>query len=172
MMGLLSRLFAAAPVIALAGLDDAANLAALHAASFGRGWTEDEFEQLLLDRRVVGQRAALGREVVGFVISRIVEAEAEILSVAVACSWRGRGLAGQLLDAHLRMLAGRGTRTVFLEVEDGNTHARRLYARRHFRQVDARKGYYPQPEGGSTALILRCDLAPALPDAMAPPRCD
>lgn len=160
MMGFLTRMFAAAaPAVSLASPGDAASLAMLHAASFRRGWTEDEFERLLLDRRVVAQRALLGREVAGFIISRVVSGEAEILSVAVAPSRRGRGLAGRLLDAHLRTLAGLGTSTVFLEVDEGNAPARRLYARRHFHQVGAREGYYPRSGGrGSTALVLRCDL--------------
>ena len=46
--------------------------------------------------------------------------EAEILSVAVAASRRGKGLARQLLDLHLRRLAGLGARAVFLEVDEGN----------------------------------------------------
>ena len=57
----------------------------------------------------------VGRSLAGFIISRRVLEEAEILSVAVAASRRGKGLARQLLDLHLRRLAGLGARTVFLE---------------------------------------------------------
>jgi ribosomal-protein-alanine N-acetyltransferase len=160
MMDVLKRLFArAAPVLAEAGPRHAAAFTALHAASFRRGWSEDEFERLLMDRNVVAHGAHLGRKVVGFIVSRIVVGEAEILSVAVARGQQGRGLARRLLDLHLRRLAGLGVRTVFLEVDDDNVPARRLYARAAFREVGRRDGYYPQGRGGAgAALILRRDL--------------
>src|SRR6202521_5100583 len=120
----LFRLFArAAPQLAIAGPGDAAGFARLHTASFGHGWTEDEFERLLLDRNVLAHRAGTGRELRGFIISRLAADEAGILSVSVAASQRGRGLAGRLLDLHLRALAGRGARAVFLEVDNDNVAA-------------------------------------------------
>lgn len=160
MRAFLHRLFGRAePVLAEAGPRDAAALAVLHGVSFRRGWSEDEFERLLLDRAVVAHRADVRRAVRGFIISRLVAGEAEILSVAVAPGDRGRGLARRLLDLHLRRLAGLGIRTVFLEVDEDNAPARRLYARAGFREVGRRPGYYPQPSGGAAAaLILRRDL--------------
>jgi len=155
----LFRLFArAAPQLTPAGPADAPSFAKLHAASFGRGWSEDEIEQLLLDRNVLAHRASAGCNLDGFIISRLAADEAEILSVAVAASRRGRGLAGRLLDLHLRALAGRGARAVFLEVDGDNIAARRLYARRYFREVGRREAYYPRPGGGSRALVLRRDF--------------
>jgi [ribosomal protein S18]-alanine N-acetyltransferase len=155
----LFRLFArAAPQLAAAGPGDAAAFARLHAASFKRGWSEDEFERLLVDRNVLAHRAGGGRWLAGFILSRIAADEAEILSVAVDAARRGGGVAGRLLDLHLSALAGRGARTVFLEVDDDNVAARRLYARRHFREVGRREAYYAREGGGSRALVLRRDL--------------
>jgi ribosomal-protein-alanine N-acetyltransferase len=156
----LKRLFGRAePALAPAHPRDAAVLAALHAASFNRGWSEHEFEQLLTDRNVVADRAARGRAMIGFIVSRRAADEAEILSVAVARSFRGRGLARRLLDLHLRRLAGLGLRTVFLEVDEDNTPARRLYVRAGFGEVGRRSGYYAQGNGNTTAaLVLRRDL--------------
>jgi [ribosomal protein S18]-alanine N-acetyltransferase len=149
---------------------DAADLAALHGASFHRGWSEDEFERLLLDRAVVAHRVTIGRRLAGFIISRIIAGEAEILSVAVTSARRGKGLARQMLNLHLRRLAGLGTRTVFLEVNEGNVPANRLYQRAGFRTVGRREGYYPDradknreghfpgQAGSAAALVLRCEL--------------
>jgi [ribosomal protein S18]-alanine N-acetyltransferase len=161
MKGLIARLFGRPePMLTEAGPRDAAALAALHSASFRRGWSEDEFERLLLDRGVLAHRAMLGQRPVGFIISRIAAGEAEILSVAVARAHQGRGLARRLLDLHMRRLAGLGVRTIFLEVDDDNTPARRLYARSAFRQVGRRDGYYPRAGTASgAALVLRRDLA-------------
>jgi [ribosomal protein S18]-alanine N-acetyltransferase len=158
MIGIISRLFARGePNLSEAGPRDAGALAALHAASFHHGWSENEFEQLLFDRNVIAHRAAVAGSVVGFILSRLVAGEAEILSVAVAASRRGKGLGRQLLDLHLRRLAGLGTRAVFLEVDANNAPARRLYQRAGFRSVGRREGYYPTGHG-SAALILRRDL--------------
>jgi len=158
MIGYLRRLFARSePVLSEAGPRDAAAIAQLHAASFHRGWSDTEIERMLLDRHVLAHRATSGRIFAGFILSRMVTDEAEILSVAVAARWRGRGLARRLLDLHLRRLAGLGTRAVFLEVEEGNQPALRLYRRAGFRQVGRREGYY-QESRGAAALILRRDL--------------
>lgn len=158
MMQLVTRLFTRGEaVLSEAGPRDAGAMAALHGAAFHRGWSDDEFERLLLDRNVVAHRAVLWRSLVGFIVSRLVLEEAEILSIAVASSRRGRGLAQRLLDLNLRRLAGLGARTVFLEVDEGNVPARRLYRRAGFRDVGRREGYYPAGQGGA-ALILRRDL--------------
>jgi len=157
MIGIITRLFAREAAISQAGPVDARALAALHASSFHRGWSEDEFERLLSDRHVVAHRATAGAALAGLILSRIVQDEAEILSIAVASARRGRGLARQLLDINLRRLAALGARSVFLEVEEGNTSARRLYRRAGFQEVGRRERYYA-PERGAAALVLRRDL--------------
>ena len=157
-MNWLARLFARAePTLSTGTPRDARALAVIHAASFNRGWSEHEFELLLTDRSVVADCATSGRRNIGFILSRRAADEAEILSVAVARTWRGRGLARRLLDLHLRRLAGLGLRAVFLEVDEDNTPARRLYARAGFREVGRRPRYYAR-SGGKGALVLRRDL--------------
>jgi ribosomal-protein-alanine N-acetyltransferase len=147
------------PVLAQAQPRDAAALSAIHIASFNRGWREQEFEQLLTDRNVIADRATSGRKLVGFIVSRRAVDEAEILSVAVARNWRGRGLSRKLLDLHLRRLAGLGLRAVFLEVDEDNVPARKLYARAGVSQVGRRPGYYAQARAKpAAALVLRRDL--------------
>ncbi len=139
---------------------DAFAIAPLHAASFRRGWSEQEVEGLLVDRTVIAHRAMSGNVLIGFIMSRQVEDEAEILSVAVAGERRGRGLARNLLTLHLRRLAGLGARTVFLEVDEDNKPAIRLYDRAGFHEISRRPNYYPVAGGKpATALVLRRDLA-------------
>src|SRR3990172_5311596 len=138
---------------------DAASIAGLHAASFRRGWSEPEVEALLLDRHVIAHRAGSGRKLAGFIMSRLVGDEAEILSVAVERSNQGRGLARRLLDLHLRRLAGLGARTVFLDVDEHNRPAIRLYDRAGFAEISRRPNYYPASDGtAAAALVLRRDL--------------
>jgi ribosomal-protein-alanine N-acetyltransferase len=171
MIGFFTSLFTREePRLSEASPRDAGALAALHGASFHRGWSEDEFERLLIDRNVMAHRVTIGRRLAGFIISRIIAGEAEILSVAVAAAFRRKGLAGQMLNLHLRRLAGLGVRTVFLEVGEGNAAANRLYHRAGFREVGRREGYYPDrmdkghvgdfpgQARGTAALVLRCDF--------------
>ena len=159
-MGLFSNLFARGePVLSEAASRDAAAIAALHGASFARGWSEQEVEGLLTDRHVMAHRAMIGPSMAGFIMSRLIEDEAEILSVAVATSRRGRGLARKLLTLHLRRLAGLGARAVFLEVDEHNAAAIRLYDRAGFREISRRPNYYPGTAGKpAAALVLRRDL--------------
>jgi len=164
-MGFFANLFARGdPVLSEATVSDAAAIAALHAACFRRGWSEQEVEGLLLDRNVMTHRAMVtgklaGRTLAGFLMSRLAADEAEILSVAVGEAWRGRGLARNLLALHLRRLAGLGARTVFLEVGENNAPAIQLYARAGFHEVARRENYYRDAAGKSSgALVLRRDL--------------
>ena len=114
---------------------------------------------MLLDRHVIAHRATSGAKLDGFILSRLVEDEAEILSVAVAERQRGHGLARKLLNLHLR-LAGLGARTIFLEVDEHNVPALRLYQHAGFHEISRRPGYYPSVgTTAATALILRRDLA-------------
>jgi len=156
MMNFVTRWLAGpSPAFSEARERDAAAIAILHAASFRRGWGEDEVHRLLIDRAVVAHRVMIGQALSGFILSRRAADEAEILSIAVAPARRGRGLARRLLELHLRRLAGLGARAVFLEVGEQNVPACRLYERAGFRQVGRRQGYY---EGGASALLLRRDL--------------
>jgi ribosomal-protein-alanine N-acetyltransferase len=142
-----------------ATLRDSPKLAELHGASFHRGWDEEEFEDMLSQRNTLVHRLRMGRKIVGFVVSRMAADEAEILSIALAPSHRGRRLSRDLLLTHLGHLAGRGIVKVFLEVEENNLPARRLYERAGFETVGRRERYYSQPDGEQlNALLMRRDL--------------
>ena len=149
-----------AAAIEPATLRDAPKLAQLHGASFHRGWGEGEFEQMLTERNTLVHRLSLGRKVIGFAVSRIAADEAEILSIAIDAKHRGRGLSRNFLLTHLGHLAGRGVRTVFLEVEENNQPALRLYQRAGFGVAGLRERYYQQPGGEKlNALLMRRDLS-------------
>ena len=156
MMRFIARLFGRpTPTLSEARPSDASAISALHTVSFQRGWGEDEVYRLLIEKTVVTHRAMSGTTMTGFILSRMAAGEAEILSIAIARRQRGRGFARPLLDLHLRRLAGLGTRTVFLEVDESNAPARALYRRAGFRDVGRRRSYY---QSGASALVLRRDL--------------
>jgi ribosomal-protein-alanine N-acetyltransferase len=147
-------------VVEAASLRDARRLAQLHGESFHRGWGEGEFESMLTERNTLVHRLKVGRKLVGFAVSRMATDEAEILSIAVAAGYRGRGLSRNLLLTHLGHLAGHGVRKIFLEVEENNQPARRLYERAGFSVAGRRERYYRQPGGEQlNALLMRRDLS-------------
>ncbi|HSI41591.1 MAG TPA: GNAT family N-acetyltransferase [Xanthobacteraceae bacterium] len=149
------------PVVRRGGTADAGALAVLHAGGFRVGWGADEFERLLADRLSLALVATDGVRgpAVGFILLRGVRPETEILSIAVAPRWRGRGLGRRLLERAFGMLAAEGFATVFLEVEETNASALRLYAGTGFHEVGRRAGYYAGPGGASAALVMRRDIA-------------
>ncbi len=124
-------------------------------ASFADPWTEESFRRLLGGHpaifQVIGYPPDL--RVAGYVIAFSVGEDAELLNVAVEPSFRGRGLAGQMLDAVMVELGGRGVRTAFLEVRESNSAARALYDSRGFTEIGRRRNYYRRPV--EDALVMR-----------------
>ncbi len=141
----------------------ARHVAALHhLGGFARGWEPGECAGLLVDAAVVADGVFPGNapNPAGFAMSRLAADEAEILSIVIAPQRRGSGFGRALLAAHISQLAARGAAHVYLEVEDGNVAADRLYRHFGFREVGRRKGYYPKPDGSrTTAITMRLDLA-------------
>lgn len=143
--------------------DEAAALAALHAAAFPpeEAWGPDAIALML------GMPGAFGLccPGQGFVLARAAGGEAEILTLAVIPAARRRGVGAALLAAALAGAAARGAAAMFLEVAAGNDAARGLYAGLGFAEVGRRRGYYTD---GADALVLRrdlgCDLSPQATD--------
>lgn len=150
---------ASPPTIRRAQTRDAGTLAQLHGASFHRGWSEQEFVQILIERNALAHIAIVKNAFIGFIVSRAAGDEAEILSVAVRSDQRGSGAGRALLARHLSELAGLGIRNVFLEVEESNVPARRLYRRAGFEDVGQREAYYRTASGtAAKAIVMRRDL--------------
>ncbi|MDR7036812.1 MULTISPECIES: GNAT family N-acetyltransferase [Methylobacterium] len=138
----------------------ARTLARIHATAFARPWDAHEFERMLCERSTEAHALWRAGAVQGFILSRRVADEAEILTLVLAPSARGGGLSRRLLREHLTHLAHAGVRHVHLEVDEGNGPALRLYARQGFTQVGERTGYYTRADGSrTTALTMRATLA-------------
>ncbi len=135
--------------------DQADNLSAIHEKSFAHGWSTSEFERLLSDRNTVCDGLFIGksRTPSGFIMSRRVLDEAEILSIAIDPKARLRGFSHALLQHHLEELARFGIRTLHLEVDENNTAALALYRRAKFEITGRRRGYYAQPDGSRTTAL-------------------
>jgi ribosomal-protein-alanine N-acetyltransferase len=88
--------------------------------------------------------------------------EAEIITIAVDPSERGRGIADRLMREAIRRQQAERVRTIFLEVDETNQPAVNLYKKLGFRITDQRAGYYSSEtlrEGKPPdALVMRLDL--------------
>jgi [ribosomal protein S18]-alanine N-acetyltransferase len=82
--------------------------------------------------------------------------QADVLTIAVAREYWGRGIGSALLGALIAAAVERGCAEVFLEVREDNPRARGLYLRRGFEEIGIRRGYY-QPSGVN-AIVMRKDL--------------
>jgi len=105
-----------------------------------------------------GPVAAAGHGVAGYAGMMFIPGgvQADVLTIAVARAYWGRGIGSALLGALLQAAVGRGCTEVFLEVREDNQRARGLYLRRGFEEIGVRRGYY-QPSGVD-AIVMRKDL--------------
>jgi ribosomal-protein-alanine N-acetyltransferase len=135
-------------------------LAEIHSSAFRRGWSDAEFEALLVQPATHGfiahHRNAFGSQrAAGFILYRLVIDEAEILSVAVIPEFRRRGIGKRLLQEALRHLYSEGAHGIHLEVEDSNPAAIALYRGMEFHESGRRAGYYVQGrESPGGALVM------------------
>jgi ribosomal-protein-alanine N-acetyltransferase len=136
-------------------------LSEIHGLAFRRGWSDAEFESLLVQPGVHALLAhypnRTGRQIpVGFILYRLAADEAEILSVAVTPECRRRGVGRQLLEEALRHIYREGARDIHLEVEDSNLAAIALYRGVEFRESGRRTGYYKEGRetpGGALVML-------------------
>ena len=143
----------------VARMEDAPAIATLLARCLPDPWNA----AMVAESFAHGARGAVARsggEVFGAVIVQVVAPEAEILQLAVAPDWRGRGFGRRLLRSGLAMAAGAGALEAFLEVRPGNGPALALYESELFERAGCRRAYYSD---GEDALILRRGLGHALP---------
>jgi len=144
----------------VAGGADAEALARVHAASFEQPWRAEDIVALL---DAPGGFCLSARDdkgaIEGFILSRAIAGEAEILTLAVMPAARRRGLATALTDAAARTALDLGASSLFLEVAADNPGAIALYASAGFAQVGVRRGYYARPGAARVdGLLMRRDL--------------
>jgi ribosomal-protein-alanine N-acetyltransferase len=153
------------PLLRAAAESDLNQIARIERSCFGDPWSEESF------RRLVGVSPAIflvalfppDKAIAGYAVAFSVGEDAEILNVAVDPKFRGKGLAGQMLDGALIELGVRGVRTAFLEVRESNSAARALYKSRGFIEIGRRSRYYRRPV--EDALVLKRSLAVAEGDS-------
>ena len=133
--------------------DELLNIAELEKLVFGsHAWTLSQ----LMSEWITGLSkfilAFVNSELVGYLIFRQVDEEAEILRLGVKKEFRRKGIGEKLLKKAEELVITQGGKVIYLEVRKSNEPAINFYKKQNFSIVSVRKNYYPD---GEDALIMR-----------------
>ena len=146
-------------IITRAGPYDPISMAAIHRSCFAKPWDEAAMAQFVASPEalcLVGSPAdSSGGTMGGLLIARKAADEAEILTFCVAPACRNAGLGRALLETAVQELRVAGAKQLFLEVDDGNDAALKLYRSLGAILVGKREAYY---EHGADAAIFSLAL--------------
>ena len=144
-------------------------LAVLHQSCFSPGWGDRDISGLLSTPGTAALAALAGAErsyepgsnklPAGFILYRCAADECEIITLCVCPQNRRQGIAYRLLSALENVLVACDVTAVFLEVEEGNASAVRLYEKAGYVRTGLRKNYYRKEDSLRDALLYRRALA-------------
>jgi [ribosomal protein S18]-alanine N-acetyltransferase len=127
-------------------------------------WSRSAYEDAVAAGN--GLRIALVAEyagrVIGFLVTRVLDSQAEIESVAVESEAQGFGFGSSLLLATLQELRLAEVAEVELEMRASNRMAWRIYERAGFREMGRRREYYRDPVEDAVLLRLKLVDCPEL----------
>lgn len=126
--------------------------------AYGEAWTLAQLAGIMPMPGTWLTIARIDAAPLGFALVRSVLDECELLLLAVAETWQGRGIGRQLLSHSLNVARQRGIITMNLEVRSDN-NAIALYENIGFEFVHRRPGYYRGVDGRlHDALSFRMDI--------------
>jgi [ribosomal protein S18]-alanine N-acetyltransferase len=117
-------------------------------------WREQQFAESLKAKHDCRVLLNNGR-VIGYVITRIVGDEAELLNIGIALCEQRKGYAKQLLTQVEHTLKSREINVLFLEVRESNLAARALYQHSGFHEMGERPDYYPGKKQREKAITMK-----------------
>lgn len=123
--------------------------AALHATSFEKPWSIDEFKGLLSLKTTKGWIDETGL----LLISKVLD-EIEILTILTHPDARGKGRATAFLNQLISYAKKEAVQKIFLEVNEENLSAIKLYEKVGFQKTGIRKNYYKMKDGSFKDAFL------------------
>lgn len=137
---------------------DASLLSGIHAASMEISWDETAFFSLLQTPSYKGWLALKNTQPAGFILVSYLPPDAEILTFAILPEWRRQSI-GRTLLRHFLNECSPVIRSIFLEVDQTNSAAIRLYKEQGFKTVGSRKNYYQHTDGLMTdAMVMQLKI--------------
>ena len=134
--------------------DDLTKICEIEDASF----TRDPYPAFLIRRLLNDENSVFlvatceEDEIIGYLVSKIEDRAAHLISLAVLPAQRRLGAAAQLLNELTDLLRQRSVREIKLEVRPDNRGAVELYVQFGFREESVIPQYYSD---GSPALLMR-----------------
>lgn len=144
-------------VVENANEKDVSRITILEAESILHPWETIEIESLVKDESkscIVARDKSTG-EAIGYIGATTVIDEMEIGNLCVTARFRRIGVALALIEALISDARRREVKTIFLEVDESNAAAIKLYTKAGFVQYGSRSNYYGQ---GKNALLYRFEI--------------
>lgn len=140
-------------------LDQAIELAELHAESFGEGrWDAQQIKGSLALDSNKGWGVYENDSLVGFILCQIIQDQSEILTLCVNSKYRKQGHGEKLVRAAIQA-ARTSDSNLHLEVAADNVEALGLYKKLGFHQSGKRPNYYRHSNGNIDAIMLTLKVA-------------
>ena len=138
---------------------DCIKIATLEAQVFSDPWSEESIKDNVHSDNYLVMGAFEDEDLLGYVIYMLLSEEAELLRIAVKEEARNKGVATSLLDVMRNKTREeiKEVKTLFLEVRENNTAARKLYEKTGFVEVGMRKNYYSNPTENAVLYKMEID---------------
>ncbi|MBE5928233.1 MAG: ribosomal-protein-alanine N-acetyltransferase [Lachnospiraceae bacterium] len=132
--------------------NDIEEIFAIEAECFTEPWTKESFKYSVDTESDYSVVAVCDGRVCGYLMLRITYDSADIMNVAVAASYRKKGIAGLMMQDVIGYAKNKGVESFLLEVRESNAPAIGLYEKMGFKTIGRRKGYYTSPT--EDALVM------------------
>jgi len=119
-------------------------------------WTQRDYERVARDE-MAGWVATQDGTIIGFVVTRKIADEMEILNLAVTADARRRRVGSELLAATFEWGCAERIRRACLEVRASNLAAIRFYEQHKFEGIGRRPRYYTAPIEDAIVLAREVD---------------
>lgn len=123
--------------------------------SFSMPWTKEAMADSLKNENNVYLVAEYAGKIAGYCGMWGIAGEGQINNVAVKQSYRGKGIASQMMQAFIEAGCKKNLMEFTLEVRESNTAAIRLYEKIGFQKEGIRKDFYDAPKENAVIMWLR-----------------
>lgn len=132
-------------------------LAEMEQLCFSDPWSRESLAEELTNPLSVYYICEAGDRVLGYIGTRMILDECEIVNVAVRPEERRKHIASMLLEWLLEDVRARKIVRIDLEVRESNLPAQKCYEAAGFTPVGRRKNYYESPK--EDALLMAREIA-------------
>lgn len=132
-------------------LEDFENIQDIFTSDFDSFWSPSILKQELLCDNSYFIVAKNKSEIIGFAGFKALLDTADLMNIVVKKSYRNQGVGSLLLNNLIDLFHSFSLKTIYLEVNENNFPAIRLYQKFGFKKIDVRKNYYPNHQN---AIIM------------------